>query len=91
MKLTNARKLVKDVLFALTYTAGADLLWNVIPISDMGISTEACPTLEKELGLNFGKILPSMTQENLAQLVARESSVTDTAMEGTVIHLGWTD
>ena len=82
----DARIFVRDTVFNLTSTMAAGHLSAVLPLSDVGIHSDVCTRLEKELGLKPETVSVSMTLEQLAQRVANESSAKVTIVKQSLFE-----
>lgn len=68
-----AHVFVGDVIFNLTGTVLASHLWNMVPLSDVGVSAKLLPELAKELGISQENLSESTTLEKLGRKVESES------------------
>ena len=82
----DARIFVRDTIFNITSTMAAGHLAEALPLSNVGIRSDACARLERELGLKPQTVSASMTLGQLEQRVANESSAKVTIVKQSLFE-----
>ena len=68
-----AKVFIKDIVFSFTYVTVPFHLWNITPLTQVGIDGELCKQFFRKLGLDPNGAIPTLTLEQLVEKVAEES------------------
>lgn len=70
-----AQVFVKDKLFLLSGLVVSEQLWDIMPISEAGLNTKGLYDLANQLGIDPADVRENMTLKELADKVAKESTM----------------